>query len=131
MDGCACACLRFCYPEHVTMYERSCHSAFDTIDMAIVACSSFGQGANLAMLPGVDFMNHSPHAATPRVFDGALQGGQPVPGCAVFSERAGACQDVCQGEELFVSYSMTGLPAEEAWLNFGFVPNELKDGLLA
>ncbi|KAL3144812.1 hypothetical protein ABBQ38_001921 [Trebouxia sp. C0009 RCD-2024] len=89
--------------------------------MGQVLSRCFGQEPDLAMLPFTDLCNHSCHAMAPNSYVGTEDGKPFVFVSSIWDDQP---RPLAVGDELFISY-MANTPPLTAFLNLGFVPEEL------
>ncbi|KAL0023407.1 hypothetical protein WJX79_006595 [Trebouxia sp. C0005] len=106
-----------------TAYSKELNVSADDIlwGMGQVLSRCFGQEPDLAMLPFTDLCNHSSHAMAPNSYTGTEDSRPFVFVSSVWDNEP---RPLATGDELFISY-MAATPPLTAFLNLGFVPEEL------
>jgi hypothetical protein len=90
--------------------------------LATVACRA--HGADAALAPAIDLLNHGRDASPPAAgsMEGDAPGGPETPVVCVNHYARGALAPLAAGRELRVAYDRAGGGAEEAFLRYAFVP---------
>ncbi|GHP11109.1 hypothetical protein PPROV_000983900 [Pycnococcus provasolii] len=99
-----------------------CGATVDDVlwSMAHVSSRAFGGGAEVGLLPFIDLCNHSFGAAKP--YPLIRREGDELVGLTPMNA---SMNELEKGDEAFLDYVTTGTSKQNAWVNFGFVPEGL------